>query len=182
MIARWGALLVAITLGSCGTTGAICESSVACGEFEACIDKRCREVECRSSLHCELENYCDLNTFTCEPGCATPDDCPIGERCDVQTNQCLTRTCFDTQLHCDFGERCDLQRGICFPDPEPHCKECRSDATCGPNGFCAASPRGTTGVCFLECQPESFDPCPAGMQCSATGEDQFLCVGFCEEF
>jgi hypothetical protein len=171
-------LPLTVFLVSCGPPKAPCESTVSCGELEACIFEKCTPVDCLGNTDCALEEFCNLETYTCDPGCTTSDDCLIGDRCDVLTNTCVERQCTDTQLDCEFGERCDLDTGRCKRDPARHCDRCFNEFGCGPTGVCAAQPDGNA-YCFLECQPESFDPCPSGMQCSRTTEGLFRCVGFC---
>lgn len=177
---RW--VLVGLLTLSCGQRGPTCVSDAACSDTQACLQGRCTEVECRADAQCPLETTCSLETYTCDSGCVTSDDCFVGDRCDVLTNTCVPRTCSDTQLDCEFGQRCDRDSGRCIQDPEPHCKRCFNDATCGEAGACGQLIEGGTSRCFLECVPEAFDPCPSGMQCTWTSEGLFRCVGFCDGF
>lgn len=178
------ALLIAAQVLSCQPAGIECTTTAQCGGLQACIQDRCREVECVAASDCDLEFYCSNETFTCEAGCATSDDCFVGDRCDVETNTCVPRTCDDTQLDCDLGERCDTATRTCVQDPAPHCKPCRSDQACGASGVCAVLSTTGQAYCILECSPEAADPCPAGLQCSAQVDEQgnpagHRCVGHC---
>ncbi|MCB9664473.1 MAG: hypothetical protein H6732_10180 [Alphaproteobacteria bacterium] len=176
---RWLAAVVFAL--SCAPAAPECTSTTECGDFQACVAGFCEDVDCRSSKDCGLETFCSLETHACEPGCATSDDCFVGDRCDPITSTCVQRTCANTQLDCALGERCDAATGTCQQDPAPHCKRCRRSDQCGPTGICAATSEfATTGHCFLECSPEAFDPCPAGLQCSGSPEGGFHCVGACE--
>ncbi len=180
MRAMWFLLLV----GSCSTPGVPCESTATCGDLQACLDEVCRDVECRAASDCALESWCNPETYACEPGCSTSDDCLVGDRCDVTTNTCQPRSCTNTQLDCDLGDRCNTATGECEKDPAPHCKVCSDDEQCGPNGACLRLVANQPPHCAIDCSPEAFDPCPAGLQCSAQitrdGEpDGFRCVGLC---
>ena len=178
-------LVPLLTLGlSCKPAGVPCETTATCGELQACLDEVCRDVDCLANTDCALESYCDAELFTCLPGCSTSEDCIIGERCDVTTNTCVPRSCRDTQLDCELGQRCDQATGTCKKDPGDHCRPCSGDGQCGPEGACMRISSDDRAYCFLRCSPEAFDPCPAGLQCSAQitidGEpDGFRCVGLC---
>ena len=170
-------LIVLFLLASCGPPKLECNTTAACGTLEACILGKCTEVDCLNNTDCELEQACSLETYTCEQGCSTSEDCFVGDRCDAINGFCVPRKCTDTQLDCDFGERCDLERGRCVDDPAPHCEPCLDEFSCGNTGLCASTIEGA--FCFLECSPEAFDPCPSGLQCTRTSEERHLCVGFC---
>lgn len=178
-------LIAALQVSSCQAPGATCTSTAECGATQACLKERCREVECRASGDCGIEAFCNLETYTCDAGCATSDDCLVGDRCDVPTSTCVARACTETQLDCDLGERCNPATARCEEDPEPYCKRCSSDQECGPTGVCGRVTMSGQPRCFLTCSPESFDPCPAGLQCSfqqtPDGQDDgFRCVGLCD--
>jgi hypothetical protein len=173
------ALLLVTSLAGCPPRGAVCSTDASCTEFDACLRGHCTPVECRSNTHCPLETTCNPDTYTCDPGCISSEDCLVGDRCDVVAGLCIARVCTNTQLDCDFGERCDLETGKCYEDPEPHCARCVDDDGCGENGACGRVTSSGSARCFLECTPESFDPCPSGMQCTRTSEELFRCVGFC---
>ncbi len=172
-------LLGAMLMSSCGGPPVECATTSSCRLNEACIDLTCVEVDCRSNAECPIENVCNHETFACEPGCTSSDDCFVGDRCDVVEGVCVPRTCTNTQLDCEFGERCNRDTGRCKKDPDPHCDRCGSPFACGTEGICAISSIDGLSYCFLQCSPESFDPCPAGMQCTGTTEGGFFCVGVC---
>jgi hypothetical protein len=177
---RW---VLVFGLLSCKTPGVPCTSTAECGELQACIEERCEDVACLASTDCEIETWCNPASYTCEPGCSTSDDCIVGDRCDTIARRCVSRSCRDTQLDCDLGERCT--DGVCERDPEPYCEPCNRNEDCGPTGICAALTDSRRGYCILECSPEAFDPCPAGLQCSfqqSSIDDvgEFRCIGLCD--
>lgn len=180
-------LLAALLATACAPATPECVSTTECGMLQACLAGSCEEVACRGSSDCALQTFCDLDTYTCEPGCSTSDDCFIGDRCDVTTATCVARECRNTQLDCYLGERCNTATGACEVDPAPYCRRCSSSEQCGGgNAVCGQLRDSGPGYCFLECSPEAVDPCPAGLQCSAQvtqlGEpDGFRCVGLCDE-
>lgn len=169
----------ALLFVSCTPPGLTCSSDAVCGELEACVSEHCTAVECLSSVDCAMEHACTLETHTCDAGCVTSDDCYTADRCDITIGVCVPRSCTDTQLDCRFGERCNTATGACEKDPDPHCEPCYRPNDCGVDGACVSTD-GTGPFCFLECSPESYDPCPAGMQCTYTSEGLHRCVGFCE--
>ncbi|HMV68125.1 MAG TPA: hypothetical protein PKA64_14855 [Myxococcota bacterium] len=178
-------LVLALLAASCGKTEVPCTTAAECGPMQACLAQACVDVACLSGADCTIESFCNPETYTCDPGCLSSDDCLVGDRCDVTTHSCVPRSCHDTQLDCDLGERCDTTRGACVKDPEPYCEPCARDEACGPHGICARLSGAGGAYCILECSPESFDPCPAGLQCSfqQTSVDdpgQFFCVGLCD--
>lgn len=179
--------LLVLLVGSCQPPGPACTTTADCGEKQACIEEECEDVECLASAECPIEAYCHPETYTCEAGCLSSDDCLTGDRCDVLTSTCVPRSCQATQIDCELGERCNLQTGECERDPEPHCEPCNFPDECGPTGICAALTERGRGYCFLQCSPEAFDPCPAGLQCSfqqtgPDGDGEFHCVGLCDRF
>jgi hypothetical protein len=176
--ARAFALL--LLLAGCPPLGAPCSSDAGCDERAACKRGRCQEVECRSNTHCPLETTCNPDTYTCDPGCLSSQDCLVGDRCDITAGVCLPRSCTDTQLDCAFGQRCNLATGACEEDTTKNCDRCSDDGDCLPDGLCGQVEAIGRPRCFMPCTPESFDPCPSGMQCTRTSEEDFRCVGFCD--
>mgnify|MGYP001019220118 CR=1 FL=1 len=179
--------MIALLLGllGCADPPPECVSTAQCGDGQACIVESCVDVECLASAECAIGSWCSPDSYTCEPGCASSEDCLAGERCDVSVNQCVPRGCRDTQLDCDFGERCDLEAGVCRDDPQPHCEVCQDDFDCGPGGSCLALSGDRRPRCIMACSPEAFDPCPAGMQCTARVDREgtlvgYICIGVCD--
>lgn len=175
--------LIVAAWWACQPPGAPCTTTATCGPTQACLADQCVEVECRSGADCALEQFCSTEDYTCQPGCSTSDDCLIGDRCDALTATCVPRSCTDTQLHCSLGERCNTATGVCELDPSGHCAPCSDSRQCGDGGICVQID-GRGGNCILPCSPEAFDPCPAGLQCSAQSTidgqpDGFRCVGLC---
>lgn len=179
-------LLLLVLLAGCDK-GTPCQSDLTCGEMQACVPAQngqgyCEDVDCLSSLDCELENFCNLDTHTCDPGCEFSTDCLTADRCDAVTATCVERRCTDTQRDCDVGERCNTSTGQCQVDPAPHCQPCSSSTQCGSEGECWGLVENAGGFCLLSCSPEAFDPCPAGLQCTFVEDGYHVCVGLCHEF
>src|SRR5690606_35628172 len=124
-----------------------------------------------------MEHFCNQrdNAFTCDAGCEFNSDCFIADRCDPLTSTCVPRACRDTQLDCPSGHRCDQTTGTCYLDPAPHCEPCSGSATCGEGGACYWLSADTQAAyCFLQCNPEAIEACPAGYSCAPTNDERFV--------
>ncbi|MBW1879398.1 MAG: hypothetical protein JRJ84_13625 [Deltaproteobacteria bacterium] len=174
---RW--LPVLLVLAACKPVPE-CENNAQCADLEACIEQQCEPVECLTSTQCAMEYYCAQDTYVCTFGCEFSDDCYTADRCEPSTNICVPRKCDDTQRDCDVGERCDVSTGECYLDPAPHCKTCSSASECGTTGQCWNFGMGS--YCFLECNPEAVETCPAGFQCTLVNNSYYYCVAFCPMF
>jgi hypothetical protein len=94
-----------------------------------CVDNHCVIAECRSSLDCDLYQYCQEGE--CQAGCQEESDCFAGEDCiDAE---CQTVGCEVAQLDCSYGEDC--VGGSCVASDFPLCEPCRyTDWQTTPNG------------------------------------------------
>lgn len=156
-----------------------CQVHAECADGQGCVLGQCEDVECLSSSECAIEQYCNQESYNCTPGCEFSEDCYVGDRCDALSNTCVTRRCTDTQRDCDGGERCDQATGECYLDPGPHCEPCNGQGQCGANAECFAFSGGGGGYCFVECNPEAVEACPAGFQCTLVNGSLHYCVSFC---
>lgn len=157
-----------------------CTDNTFCLDQQACIDGKCKDVECLSSSECAIEQFCSPQTYTCEDGCQFNTDCYVTDRCDPDLQQCVTKSCRSTALDCPGGYRCDTATGQCYLDVAPHCERCSAPNQCGEGGGCySIGGAGNVGYCFLACNPEAADACPAGYSCGATSNDMYVCIGYC---
>lgn len=158
----------------------ICDPTLGCVN---CVDNR----DCPSGLECingdcvcpsgyfpNLEGdcvECDENTnldncTLCINGNIVPKDCPEGEVCDPQTDDCVgclnsgdcgvNEVCEDNTCVCGSGFIRDKQTGFCVPE-----EECYLDSDCGDcevcqNGDCVPQvcPEGFICVPDMGCLPE----------------------------
>lgn len=145
-------------------------------------DKIC--VECFSKDDCGTGKLCS-EAGTCEPGCATPDDCTADlPKCMTSTGkcvQCLTLTdC--TMGVCDYGGSCRLcgrdfeceQGTVCNPEAGKCVALCRTDVDC--------INTGRPSHCRTDGQAGSLDGCVACLSNDHCQQDQY-CDGaenFCK--
>ena len=117
-----------ITACSLRQRGDPCYDSGDCdadpGEVKACIAGRCESVDCNTSSDCPMGEICDVDGNDCEEGCNTDLDCLAGSRCD--DGECVDYGCRSTILDCDFGEYCDEDSGSCVPADNAFCAECNT--------------------------------------------------------
>jgi len=170
-------LLVTLAILGCQPI-AQCTDNTQCTGEEACIRGKCKPVDCLSSRECDIEQFCDPQAYTCVDGCQYNSDCHPTDRCDPTTLTCVPRQCRDTATDCPGGAFCDTDSGECYPDPDPDCARCSSSDQCGPTGTCYGwDSHG--GYCFLTCNPEDAQACPAGYSCSLVNQAAYVCVGYC---
>ncbi len=185
-----------------------CEDIGDCQEMQACLEGVCRAVECISSAHCQLHEYCDVRAFRCMNGCQDDEDCAAGESCDVERGRCAQDGCRDTVLDCEYGEICDTQTGACEFDDRAHCQSCdrferlscpdmgtcvttinwksscESDDDCPLDQHCdefAGSKLCHMDLCQYKCDPDDANACPRGYDClgGATEQGYYVCTADC---
>lgn len=140
-----------------------CVENTDCGQGQACITDTCQTVECMTSGVCTLGQYCDLETYTCQAGCGTDQDCWAGQTCGAE-GECVVPECTDSQRDCAVGEICT--NGACLDDGGS-CDSC--------SGGCPAGFSCWGGVyCMKTCVTQS--DCPAAFSCA---EDQGICYNDC---
>jgi hypothetical protein len=181
------AVAIACTPVPSGPSGD-CVDAGQCGDMQACIESRCTDVECLSSIDCGLEEYCntEANAYTCASGCISDSDCPAGKACDTDANPCETYECRSTDLDCSWGEFCNPSSGECERASGDHCSTCDPYDFFG-NGGCSDSAScftfdyyATTGYCLEACQTE--DDCPRGYECGdVTGLGDLYCFAWCPD-
>jgi hypothetical protein len=107
-----------------------------------CASGSCQTIADCTQTPCVGKSYCDLGSKKCLPGCASNDQCPTAELCDLATHDCV----------CAPGHhRCN---GVCVPETSisacgAACTVCPQD----PNGQAACN----AGQCSLTCNPGSHD-------------------------
>lgn len=161
------------------------ECTVDEGQLAACVDRRCREVDCLSSADCTLGSYCSLedDDFECLEGCQGDLDCVAGESCSDE-GQCEAYGCRSTNLDCALGEVCNADSGECEVPDGAFCNLCDfanttwddqgtfsicddefiGHSTCGGTGaMCLTIVDGGPNTCLPACRgPED---CPRGHVC-----------------
>jgi len=180
--------LVLVLLGGCdtGTSGTCIDHGDCTGEREACIDDKCRQVECLESAHCSLHQYCATGgNFVCREGCRAEDDCMAGETCNTDQRVCESYGCRNSTLDCPIGYTC-ANSGDCTKDNRDHCKVCDpweellGLQPCGSSGSCWLFEEGATlGYCLISCNQNNPN-CPAGYTCEdVTGAGEYACSAWC---
>ena len=118
-----------------------CAPSEICNSADPTGGKCIPASRCGSSVHCDLNQYCDPITESCQPGCRNTGDCQLGHVCvagscvDGSTGndctQCPTSPDPDSS-YCDYGEICNT-RGQCTPHALQNslCQTCRNAALGG---------------------------------------------------
>jgi hypothetical protein len=157
---------------------AACTSTAECTPPAECQPNGHCKVPgaCENSADCpDKETYCDKQSGKCEPGCLVDADCKdAAMQCSAGT--CAPKGCLH-HYECAFGEECDKATSLCAPSPDPHCAACDDPAACGGDPNVCVTLQATdpaTGqtvdkgnFCFLPCQPDPIDKCPAGYGCQA---------------
>lgn len=154
-----------------------CSSDDECDGDLSCQDSRCmRPGGCLTSAECsEPETYCDSEIYTCVGGCRFDDDCMDATK-ECINSRCEERLCTGNYA-CAFMEVCNLETGRCEEAEGDHCAPCDgSDVdSCGTSNICVegetedGQPVGPW--CFVECGPDSANPCPQGFQCREVDVD-----------
>ncbi len=167
--------------------GEICNSNDPSGG--ACIPA----TQCGSSVHCELNSYCNPQSLTCVPGCRSTGDCVLGNICvqgscqaGASNSDCHTCPASPTpdRTYCDYGEVC-TSSGDCDEHEAGNdiCSDCGGETGCGEGTTCLIDEETAAGnYCapscvidsdcpsgFADCGPVSlvFDPCSSNNDCSA---------------
>ncbi len=153
-----------------------CIDNGECGEFQACRDDACVDVECLNSATCDIGLYCNAQTYTCVEGCLEDVDCMAGETCNTETQTCEAYGCRTTELDCPVGTECDVSTGSC--DEVSVCEPCQNAAGCRSSDapHCVQFQGDETGYCWPECGADNS--CPAGFFCY-TSWTQDICVADC---
>ena len=98
-----------------------CYNSADCSDGEKCFSGQCLEVDCFHSEDCLFGEYC-AEDYECKTGCFVDGDCHSGDGCNVNSNQCESYGCRDSQLDCRIGEFCiDATCQVSEPSP---CQTC----------------------------------------------------------
>ena len=94
------------------------------------------DVDCATSLDCDLEQYCTSN-YECVAGCNEDEDCFAGDSCNVDSKECESYGCRDTTLDCAIGEFCNPMTAECFQIHRGHCQSYCSwnDLVYGATGY-----------------------------------------------
>ncbi len=161
-----------------------CIDNGQCGEGQACVDDKCKDVDCLSSADCTLRQFCDTKSWSCRDGCTDNEDCKSGEVC-LDDRKCHKMKCRNATLDCSVGQECvdgecqDFQGHLC-DTCDPY-EELMGGQPCGPSGSCwlLEGASDTVGFCFPDCNPNADDPCPAGFTCEAFPDDGHGCFAYC---
>lgn len=145
--------------GVCGAAECIVDAD--CGSVDAsCFEGDCREDLCRGREDCASGEVCAGTPPTCQAppeSCASDTDCPVGEACKLEINQCVA-ACSQV-LPCGDASWCD--EGLC----RALCSEEQGDAVCD------AGERCIQGLCRAPLDCSALDPCPE----AAPRRDLFSC-------
>lgn len=180
----------------------VCEAVAECMTDVDCpLNKTCAmapgattgecKATCGSDSDCGFGKVC-LTTngrASCQPGCATNQDCALDQRCNATSRQCEgptvgnQRICQATNA-CRTCELCDGVTNVCGPASStfPHCGACSSSAECA-GGTCVALPvvlaDGGTGtgqsVCAKFCGT-GMQECPQGFTCLTLTNGNSACI------
>ena len=178
----WLALLLACQPTA---TNPQCVDDGNCGDSQICnVDRGvCVDVECRDSLKCGVEEFCDTTDHTCKTGCSTNDDCYAGENCNVDSHDCEAYECRSTTLDCALGEKCNADSGECEDGMGRSCDTCSDwigGTGCGNNALCVLFQGADQPWCVEECNPGIPDSCARGFDCyDYSGYSDYGCVAWC---
>ena len=102
-------------------SGSICANSSDCPSEELCVENTCQQVDCVTSLDCDLAQYCSED-YECKAGCTEDTDCFAGDSCNTETKECESYGCRDSVLDCGIGEFCNEMTAECYQDARGHCQ------------------------------------------------------------
>lgn len=108
--------------GVCTDTSLSCERSSDCDFGDYCVEGECQDGTCTTNDDC-TDAIC--RSGTCADGCASTEECPQGEICNMVVNRCEPAGC--TTGSCQNFQTCDETL-----DP-PACQftgECSDDSVC----------------------------------------------------
>jgi hypothetical protein len=128
--------------------------------------------------------YCDLATGECRPGCATDDQCPSNERCELSDHECV---CVDGYHRCSGVCVSDSAVTSCGSSCDPCPTDPNGEASCV-GGACDLRCNSGYHMCDELCVPnDSLDscgdrcePCPTAPNAEATC-DGTRCGFACED-
>ena len=96
-------------------TNTDCPSGELCdAHSNVCI----AQGRCTADDQCPLGKLCDKGTGTCQPGCHSYGDCPVGNSCLCVNADGGRRECSCDSL--DPAERAKCQKGLCSTDACPN--------------------------------------------------------------
>ena len=148
-----------------------CLGNQDCGEFEICNSadptggKCIPSSQCGSSVHCDINYYCDPSYGNCQPGCRTTGDCQLGHIC--------------TNGQCEDGMVAD-DCTQCPTSPEPDSSYCDYGEICNTRGQCVPHAQANA-LCQLCSSRDMFNRCPASMLCLLDDavQNAEYCAPFC---
>lgn len=166
-----------LLLGGCAKEPAECSQEVPCEFGEVCIGGQCESGRCSTSAQCPMEHTC--KNRNCEKGCSTDNDCYPGSMCDMESGQCASAPCLDTQVDCGYREFCNTVTGECYDAGNLYCKPCDRDneeLDCGSDNICFA------GHCGVDCSEGK--ECPGGFDCYPFNDESgnivtWQCITYC---
>jgi len=142
-----------------------CPDGEICNSADASGGKCIPASQCGSSVHCELNQYCDPQTQTCQPGCRNTGDCQLG-------HICLNGSCVDGST----GNNCTQ----CPTTPDPDPSYCDYGEVCTPSGQCLSHALSSS-LCQSCSSADLFSQCPNNMLCLLDDAQQGAeyCTPFC---
>ena len=158
------------TWGACQSkppclTNRDCEPYEICNSADTTGGKCIPASQCGSSVHCELNQYCDPITQNCQPGCRNTGDCQLG-------HVCVSNSCVDGAM----GNDCTQ----CPTSPEPDSTYCDYGEICNTRGECVSHAQQSS-LCRT-CNTASLNRCPDSMLClldnAVLGAE--YCAPFCQ--
>lgn len=174
------------TICNSGVCCAICTSNRDCLTDQLCLQSVCQPT-CHGNSSCPDFQYCLNNICTQEVRCTSDNDCPISEKCVIDSygrpdckNACQGRVLCGRNAECtarNHNAVCSCKQGF-VGDGQVGCRriECESDSDCSNDKLCdkntcisvcqVGNPCGEKAICSPEkhrpvchCQPGfSGDP------------------------
>ena len=136
-----------------------CENHAQCELGFSCLNNRCRQVDCISSLDCKLKEFC-TSDFECVSGCSQESDCFAGEVCIE--GECEQYECRTSELDCLIGERCIDQKCMQVePSPCEPCTYADWEQGIGGQRECVIVSYNRT----IPCEWRTDEGCPDTMSC-----------------
>ncbi len=131
---------------------------------------------CVSDLDCDLDAYCNMDSFTCIP------DEPNGHTCDdkdeCQSDHCDNGFCCATGVCCANSDDCNAMDEVSECNNSTTCQGTRVDGVCGGNFQCSAQTVDDDSGC-AGLEADDCGPYPATHCTSAVDQAAPVCTNTC---